>query len=83
MHDYSRSRAVLVGTSKYTHLDQVPAAANSLARMERLLTGRLCGWPRKRVTVIRDQGKPGDLPDQLVESFIDVKDVALFYYVGH
>jgi Caspase domain len=81
--DYSRSRAILVGTSVYTHLGQVPAAANSLARMEALLTGPQCGWQSDRVTVIRNERKPGDIPDRLVELYSEATDIALFYFVGH
>jgi hypothetical protein len=81
--DRSRSRAVLIGTSRYTELPSVPAAAHSLRRMHRLLTGPLCGWPANRVTVVLDQRRPADLPDQLVALFGEAKDVALFYYVGH
>jgi amino acid transporter len=80
---HARSRAVLVGTGAYTYLPPVPAASNSLARMEALLTGDLCGWPRDRVRVFADERRPGDLPDQLVELYEDVRDVALFYFVGH
>jgi len=81
--DRARSRAVLVGTSQYDELTPVPAAARSLDRMHRLLTGPLCGWPDDRVTVIGEQRLPADLPDQLVDLYIHATDVALFYYVGH
>jgi WD40 repeat protein len=81
--DYSRSRAVLIGTSKYTDLTAIPAAANSLRRMHRLLTGPLCEWPRNRVEVITDRRQPGDLPDRLIDLYSQARDVALFYYVGH
>jgi hypothetical protein len=81
--DHTRSQAILFGTAAYLHLTPVPAALNSLTRMEALLTGDLCGWPRDRVSVFADQPRPGDLPDQLVQLFQDAQDVALFYYVGH
>ena len=83
--DPRRSRAVLVGTATYTNLPSVPAARNSLTRMERLLTGELCGWPQDRVSVFSDQHSRRNLPDRLVELFHadDVRDVALFYFVGH
>jgi len=81
--DRSRSRAVLIGTSRYNELTQVPAAANSLESMYRLLTGPLCGWPADRVTRISEPEEPGNLPDWLVELFGQAEDVALFYYVGH
>lgn len=81
--DRSRSWAVLIGTSRYDELAQVPAAANSLESMYRLLTGPLCGWPAGRVTRIQELKEPGNLPDRLVELFSQAEDVALFYYVGH
>ena len=81
--DRSRSRAVLIGTSRYDELTQVPAAGNSLESMHRLLTGPLCGWPADRVTRILEPREPGNLPDRLVELFGQAQDVALFYYVGH
>lgn len=81
--DFSRSRAVLIGTSDYTNLPPVPAAAHSLHRMHGLLTGPLCGWPADRVELILNERAPGDLPDRLVDLYVDATDVALFYYVGH
>lgn len=83
--DLTRSRAVLIGTWDYEHLEPVPAARNSLERMCGLLTGPLCGWPADRVTVIGNRAGPGDLHDQLIELFSDTSSdgVALFYFVGH
>lgn len=83
--DFSTSRAVLVGTGRYSDPDlvAVPAAYHSLARMHGLLVGPLCGWPAESVTVLRDQVEPGPLPDQLVQLFGSATQVALFYYVGH
>lgn len=83
LHDYTRSRAVLVGTADYTHLQPVPAAANSLERMKGLLTSHLCGWPGDAVSVFRDEPGPGDLPDRLITIFEEATEVALFYFVGH
>jgi hypothetical protein len=79
----SRSRAVLIGTSTYSELPDIPAAANSLDRMQRLLTGPLCLWPASKVTVVPEQRLPGDLPDRLIDLYKKAADVALFYYVGH
>jgi len=73
----------LVGTSTYSELPGVPAAANSLARMQRLLTGPLCQWPTSQVTLVPKQRLPGDLPDRLIDLYKKATDVALFYYVGH
>src|SRR5271154_1511839 len=83
LHDYSRSRAVVMGTSEYEFLIPVPAVANSMRRMTGMLTGVLCGWPRERLLVIENERHPGDLPDRLITAFEDTSDVAMFYYVGH
>jgi cyclophilin family peptidyl-prolyl cis-trans isomerase len=82
LHDYRNSRAVLIGTSTYRTLGNVPAA-RSLGRLHGLLTSDLCGWPADKVTVIEDAPRPGDLPKQLIQMFYDITDVALFYFVGH
>ena len=50
--DYGNSFAVVMGTWDYEFLDRVPAAEHSLRRMERLLTGPLCGWPQERMLVL-------------------------------
>jgi hypothetical protein len=73
----------VAGTWTYTHLTAVPAARNSLDRMQNLLLGPWCGWPTEQVAVLGDLQSPGDLPDRLVTLFGDATDVALFYYVGH
>lgn len=83
LHDYSRSRAVLMGTWDYAFLDPVPAAENSLRRMTGLLSGPLCGWPRDRLLLVENEHSPGDLPDRLITAFDGARDVALFYFVGH
>ena len=83
MRDYGRSRAVLVGASEYTQLEPVPAAANSLQRMSRMLTSKMCGWPPDRLSVFSNEFGPGDLPDKLITLFEEAQDVALFYFVGH
>lgn len=82
--DFSASRAVLMGTSAYTHLSGIPAARNSLHRMRRLLGSELCGsWPESRISVIEDPDTVADLPRKLVSEFALAEHVALFYYVGH
>ena len=83
LRDYGRSLAVVMGTWDYTFLNPVPAAEHSLRRMEGLLAGRLCGWPRDRMLVLPNVPSPGDLPDQLITAFDPVTDAALFYFVGH
>lgn len=82
LRDYSRSRAVVMGTWEYEHLPQLPAAEFSLRRMERLLTGPLCGWPQERLVTVANERGSGDLPDRLISAFDGIVDVALFYFVG-
>ncbi|MET8765643.1 caspase family protein [Streptomyces sp. NPDC004658] len=82
--DFSRSRAVLIGTWDYSNLGAVPAAEHSFDRMRDLLTSPLCGsWPQERVSVIGNRARLGELPHELVLWLCDAVDVALFYYVGH
>lgn len=83
LREYSHSRAVLVGVSRYEFLSPVPAAENSVRRMAEMLTGQLCKWPKNRVLVLENESSPGDLHDRLITAFQDVTDVALFYFVGH
>jgi hypothetical protein len=83
LRDYRRSFAVLMGTWDYEFLGRVPAAEHSLRRMERLLTGPLCGWPQERMLVLPNVPSLGDLPDQLITAFDGITDAALFYFVGH
>ena len=83
LRDHARSRAVLVRAWDYAHLPAIPAARNSLSRVQRLLTGPLCGWPAERVEVLRNPARRGHLPDRLMDSFSGIADVALFCFVGH
>jgi hypothetical protein len=83
LHDYSWSRAVVMGTWTYEHLPPVPAVENSLKRMAALLTGPLCGWPPDRALTLENRRDLGGLADRLITAFEDVTGVALFYYVGH
>jgi hypothetical protein len=81
--DFDGSRAVLIGISAYTEgLEPMPAAANSLKRMEDLLVG-LCGWPSSAVTSFMDLST-GDRRFREVNKLIEeATDVLLLYYVGH
>jgi DivIVA domain-containing protein len=83
--DFSTSRAILVGTAKYSvgfGKAAMPAAANSLAAMRTALTG-LCGWPEARITQFADQGVSDGLLQKIAPLIHSATDVLLFYYVGH
>ncbi|WP_438939607.1 caspase, EACC1-associated type [Catenulispora pinisilvae] len=83
--DFPNSHAVLVGTARYeVGFGQVsmPAAANSLREMARILTD-VGGWPSSRVTSFQDMGTKDAPLERVAATFHDVKDVLIFYYVGH
>lgn len=82
--DFSRSRAILVGTAHYTHgLKRMDAARNSLETMRGLLTGPLCGWPPECVKVFEDKTTRDGLNQEIAKLIHESTDVLLFYYVGH
>src|SRR3954447_14769693 len=84
--DFEQSRAILLGTSKYTAGFEgrrpMPAALTSLAEMRRVLTGP-CEWPDERITEYADERDSGNLLRKITALIGDVSDVLLFYYVGH
>ncbi|MFI1524637.1 caspase domain-containing protein [Kitasatospora cineracea] len=80
------SRAILIGTSSYQDpaFTQLPAVANSLERMRRvLLDPELCGWSEDEVTVFRDPQNIKVLAPQLRRSIESTDGVLLLYYAGH
>lgn len=83
--DLSRSRAILIGNGTYqnTEIEDLHAVRASMAGMEALLTGPLCGWPAKRITTLLDTAAPHDLAQQVFAAVRDAEDVLLVYYVGH
>lgn len=83
--DYTRSRAVLMGTWTYddANLPDIPAARNSFQRMRTLLTSPACGWPASSITVLENCRAEDGLGDVLLGDFEQAEDVALFYFVGH
>ncbi|MFI6623615.1 protein kinase [Streptomyces sp. NPDC050528] len=84
--DFDRSRAILLGTSKYTAGFQdrspMPAALRSLEEMRRVLTGP-GEWPAKRIKTFKDVRDSSKLQRDVAQLIRDVDDVLLFYYVGH
>jgi hypothetical protein len=84
--DYSRSRAILIGCSKYRDREFLPlqAAANSLSGFYEILTDRsLCGWPADRVTVLHNPADVRRLLQTVRRLARETTDVLLLYFVGH
>ncbi|WP_131737531.1 caspase, EACC1-associated type [Actinomadura roseirufa] len=82
--DPLRSRAVLIGTSKYTHLPQLPAVGKNLEEFTRLLTSpRLCGLPPEHCAVISNPESPAEMIDPIAQAAEEATDVLLVYFAGH
>jgi len=84
--DFSRSRAILVGTSEYrpgSGLDSMPAAINSVNAMSELLRGPECGWPAERISQFVDRTAQDGVAGDVATLIGETTDVLLFYYVGH
>ncbi|MFD3983319.1 caspase family protein [Streptomyces griseus] len=84
--DYSRSRAVLMGTWTYQDecLDDVPAVKRSFDRMNGLLRDPVCGpWPDASLVTFANMATLGTIHRDLISTLKEAEDVAFFYYVGH
>jgi uncharacterized protein YegL len=87
MADLFRSAALLIGTSAYRsrHYPPLPAAANSLNEMRRMLVDpTLCGWPQDRVHLVVNPSWRTENPLFLLRRVASMtSDVVLMYFVGH
>ncbi|WP_037680767.1 caspase family protein [Streptomyces albus] len=82
--DYSRSRAVLMGTWEYTDFQDVRAVERSFNRMRDLLLDPVCGpWPEESIVRFENRPTLGRTHVELIDAFREATDVAFFYYVGH
>ncbi|MGW7199657.1 caspase, EACC1-associated type [Streptomyces chryseus] len=82
--DPGASRAVLIGTSRYDHLEQLPAVSNNLTAFASLLSGPLSlRLPAPHVTVVENPPNPGTVLDPLRQAAADATDTLLVYYAGH
>ncbi|MCE6998389.1 caspase family protein [Saccharothrix sp. S26] len=84
--DAARSRAVLVGTSSYTHpaFDDLPGVANNLHDLAALLTSPLgAGLAREHCQVVLDPPDQGLLGERILDAVREAEDVLLVYYAGH
>ncbi|MGW7694969.1 caspase, EACC1-associated type [Streptomyces asiaticus] len=82
--DPAASRAVLVGTSRYAHLEQIPAVANNLSA----LTAALCapaswGLAPEHCTVIEDPSTAVEVLEAVRTAAEEATDTLLVYFAGH
>ncbi|WP_404199753.1 caspase family protein [Streptomyces tauricus] len=82
--DPGASRAVLVGTSRYEHLEPLPAVANNL----RALAGVLCSplslqLPARNVTVMEDPAAAHTVVGAVRQAAAEATDTLVVYFAGH
>ncbi|MEU6097829.1 caspase family protein [Streptomyces sp. NPDC047079] len=82
--DPGASRAVLVGTGGYGHLEQLPAVANNV----RALAGLLCGplslqLPERHVTVVEDPVAAHVVVGVVRQAAAEATDTLVVYFAGH
>ncbi|WP_327238857.1 caspase family protein [Streptomyces sp. NBC_01318] len=82
--DPGASRAVLIGTSRYEHLEQLPAVSNNLTALAGLLSGPLSlRMPAPNVTVVENPRDSSTVLDPLRQAAAEATDTLLVYYAGH
>jgi len=80
----SHSRAVLIGTSRFTKLPQLPAVRNNLSGLADLLRDdRILGLPAKHCVVIEDPVTSDDMLDPILDAAHEATDTLVVYYAGH
>ncbi|GDY56009.1 hypothetical protein SVIO_066320 [Streptomyces violaceusniger] len=82
--DPAATRAVLIGTSRYAHLEQIPAVANNLSA----LAAALCapgswGLAPEHCTVIEDPGTAVEVLEAVRTAAEEATDTLLVYFAGH
>ncbi|WP_051794515.1 caspase family protein [Streptomyces sp. NRRL S-87] len=82
--DPGSSRAVLLGTAAYHHLDQLPAVeANLLDLAGELRDATVWGLPGEHCTVVLDPQSAVDLLDPVHQAADEATDTLVVYYAGH
>ncbi|MFW3469978.1 caspase, EACC1-associated type [Streptomyces microflavus] len=82
--DPGASRAVLIGTSRYDHLEQLSAVSNNLTALADLLSGPFSlRMPAEYVTVVENPPDPSAVMNPLRQAAAEATDTLLVYYAGH
>ncbi|MEV7238849.1 caspase family protein [Streptomyces sp. NPDC051020] len=84
--DPNTSRAVLIGTWRYTDpaLTNLPAVAENLTALDRLLCDPgIWGLPETHCTVIPNPATAAEVVDPIIEAAEQATDTLLVYYAGH
>ena len=82
--DPGRSRAVLIGASTYSHLEDLPAVRNNLSGFRDVLVApALGGLPADNCTVVAEPARPVDVYRTLRQQAAAAEDTLLVYFAGH
>ncbi|MER7078048.1 WD domain-containing protein, G-beta repeat-containing protein [Saccharopolyspora kobensis] len=82
--DRDRSRAVLIGTSRYEHLPQLPAVHGNLHALRSALTDeRTGGFAPEHCVVVENPKGVATTYDVLRSAAFEATDTLLVYYAGH
>lgn len=82
--DPGASRAVLVGTSSYQHLEQLPAVSANLQALSGLLCGPLSlQLPGGHVSVVENPGAAQTVVRAVRQAAAEATDTLLVYFAGH
>ncbi|WP_433435096.1 caspase, EACC1-associated type [Nonomuraea sp. CA-141351] len=80
----TKSRAVLIGTSKYRCMHELPAVENNLQALQEVLHDEtLWGLPPENCAVISNPQSPVEMLDPVREAVAAAKDTLLVYFAGH
>jgi hypothetical protein len=78
------SRAVLVGVSDYTSLERLPAVANNVATLQRVITDAdLWGLPDEHCVTLLNPTSVDEVLDAVHAAASAASDALLFYFAGH
>ncbi|MER6611188.1 caspase family protein [Streptomyces sp. NPDC000927] len=82
--DPGASRAVLVGTSRYQHLEQLPAVSNNLQALAGLLSGPLSlQLPAQHVAVVENPAAAHTVVSEVRRAAAEATDTLVVYFAGH
>lgn len=82
--DPHRSRAVLIGVDKYSHLDELPAVHRSVERLAELLRASdLWGLPKRHCIVLHNPKSTDEVLDVVHDAAKAAKAAFLVYFAGH
>ncbi|MCZ4099790.1 caspase, EACC1-associated type [Streptomyces sp. H39-C1] len=82
--DPGASRAVLIGSSQFDHLEPLPAVTNNLAALaEALASPTSWGLRPEHCVILANPGSADEVMAVLRAASLEARDTLLVYYAGH